>query len=123
MDRPGLVAGAGAGIAAYAWVASGLESFTGPAYAAAVVPGLALLVLAARTPDRPARLDRSVVTGTGVAVAVGAWQLAQYLSAPRDEHPTLSSMADELLEARPLRAAVVVAWLLIGWRLARPATT
>ena len=49
-----------------------------------------------------------------------AWELLAYSLSPRDDYPTLSSIADTALSPRPLEAAAFVAWLAVGRRLARP---
>ena len=54
-----------------------------------------------------------------VAGAVGLWQLAAYLQAPRHDHPTLSSLANALLDSQPARTAAFVVWVLGAVRLAR----
>jgi hypothetical protein len=46
-----------------------------------------------------------------VVAALGAWQLAAWAQSPRDEHPTLSSLTNAVLDARPVRAAAVALWL------------
>ena len=47
----------------------------------------------------------------------GLWQLAAYLQHPRDEHPTLSSLANALLDSQPARAAAFVLWILAAVEL------
>ena len=55
-----------------------------------------------------------------VLVALGGlWQLAAYLQHPRDEHPTLSSLANGLLDSQPARAAAFVLWIVATVRLSR----
>jgi hypothetical protein len=51
--------------------------------------------------------------------ALLAWELVAYSLSPRATHPTLSSIADAALGPRPIEAAAFVAWLALGWRLAR----
>jgi hypothetical protein len=46
-----------------------------------------------------------------VLVVGGAlWQLAAYVQHPREDHPTLSSLANGLLDSQPARVAAFVAW-------------
>ena len=54
-----------------------------------------------------------------VLVAGGLWQLAAYLQHPRHEHPTLSSLANGLLDSQPARAAAFLVWVLATLELAR----
>ena len=49
----------------------------------------------------------------------GLWQLAAYLQHPRDEHPTLSSLANGLLDSQPARAAAFVLWIVAAVGLSR----
>ncbi len=48
---------------------------------------------------------------------LAVFEVAAYLSSPRRDHPTLSSMADALMNTHPGRAAVFALWLLLGWAL------
>jgi hypothetical protein len=54
-----------------------------------------------------------------LAAALGGWELASFLHHPRPAHPTLSSLANDVLGHHPARAAAMVAWLAIGTALAR----
>jgi hypothetical protein len=109
-------------LAAYAWWVSGVPHFTLAALVAVEVPGL-LVVAAARRRGGPRR-HRSVRRGLAPWVAVlgalAGWELLAYSFDPRAAHPTLSSMADAALRPRPLEATAFLAWLALGWRLARP---
>ncbi|HKY67308.1 MAG TPA: hypothetical protein VJM49_13095, partial [Acidimicrobiales bacterium] len=52
------------------------------------------------------------VAGWGVlAAAAAVWQLAAYLQQPRHDHPTLSSLANAVLDSHAARAGAFVAWL------------
>ncbi len=55
-----------------------------------------------------------------VLVALGAlWQLAAYLQHPGEAHPTLSSLANALLDSHPARAAAFVLWIIASLWLSR----
>ncbi len=55
-----------------------------------------------------------------VLLAVGGlWQLVAYLQHPRDDHPTLSSLTNALLDSQPARAAAFALWVLATVELAR----
>ena len=100
---------------AYGWWATGVAPFSGRATVAVLGAGAAAMVagrllLPARGPAAGAPA-RAVVTWALLAAAVAAWQLAAWLSTPRDEHPTLSSMTNEVLDARPVRALALAAWV------------
>ena len=51
-----------------------------------------------------------------VALAVG-WELVALFSSPREEHPTLSTITDEIMSVHPGRALVFALWLALGWLL------
>ena len=111
--------------AAYCWVAAGFRPFTWPMRIAVLVP---LLVATAWT-WRGRRIPRSVAQERAAAdrrcVAVWVvliasatmWELAALLSSPRDDHPTLSSIADDVMSTHPGRAATFALWLVVGWLL------
>ena len=115
--------GAGVAVGAYAWWVAGLEHFTATALAAVMVAA-ALAVGSARWPRRRAPADptRTMALRSWMVVlgALVVWELVAFSLSPRSTHPTLSSMADAALTARPLEAAAFVAWLAVGRRLARP---
>ena len=100
---------------------AGLPHFGAAALAAVGVPGLVVLSLAAVRPsgaDGAAR-GRSLSSWAALLGAGLAWELLAYSLRPRSEHPTLSSIADAALRPRLLEALAFVAWLWLGWALAR----
>lgn len=107
---------------AYAWWAAGLASFTWTATAAVAAAGLAFIIAGARRP-RPCQpggdARRSALAWTIVFALLAGWELAAYLQHPRADHPTLSSLADQLLAWRPARAVGFLAWMAIGAEMAR----
>jgi hypothetical protein len=115
------------GLIAYAWWAVGLAPFSAQATAAVVLAGVAAMAVGGR--DRPRRRsptdgdvsgDVSGVAPWAVLAAVaGAWQLAAYLQHPRADHPTVSSLANELLDSHPARAAAFLVWIAAARWLAR----
>ena len=54
-----------------------------------------------------------------LAVAVGSWQLAAYVQHPREDHPTLSSLVNALLDSQPARAAAFLLWIATAVALGR----
>ena len=54
-----------------------------------------------------------------LAALIVAWELQAFLQHPRQEHPTLSSLSNELLASTPSRAVALLAWLALGAWLAR----
>jgi hypothetical protein len=111
------------GLVAYAWWAVGLAPFSARATAAVVLAGVAAMAVG-RLRRRPRRSSSDVdVSGiarwAGLAAVAGAWQLAAYLQHPRADHPTVSSLANELLDSHPARAAAFLVWIAAAWWLAR----
>ncbi len=119
------VSAATAGIAVllgYAWWAVARPPFSGSATAAVLAAGFIAAAVGARRSRRP---TWTVVEARRawpwlLVLAAGAlWQLAAYLQHPRDQHPTLSSLANGLLDSQPARAAALVLWVLATMELAR----
>jgi hypothetical protein len=111
------------GLVAYAWWAVGLAPFSAQATAAVVVAGVAAMAVG-RSQRRPRRSPGDGdVSGlgrwAGLAAVAAAWQLAAYLQHPRADHPTVSSLANELLDSHPARAAAFLVWIAAAWWLAR----
>ena len=111
-----------AGLLAYGWWATGLTPFSAAATAAAVGAGAVAMVVGARLSPRPAPplpTARDLLAWAALLAALAAWQLVAYFQHPRSDHPTLSSMANGLLDTHPARALAFAAWALVGARLAR----
>jgi hypothetical protein len=113
-----------AAIGAYCWFSADLRPFTIPIGAAVAIPAVVVAVLAWRRPDSRASIAADQKTARRLAAPwavlfglLTAFEVAAYLSSPRRDHPTLSSMADALMNTHPGRAAVFALWLLLGWAL------
>lgn len=110
----------------YAWIAAGLRPFTYPedlAVALPVIPVLVATLFWRATPppeSSPATkpTERATVVWVALLVALVAWELAAYASTPRDDHPTLSSIADSIMSTHPGRTFVFALWLALGAALA-----
>jgi hypothetical protein len=116
----------GIALIGYAWVVAGLRPFTEPENVLVALPIVVVAVLAARrgrSDPEPARRSvpapRGAAVWAGLTAAVVAWELVALFSSPRDDHPTLSSIADRIMSVHVGRAAVVVVWLALGVALAR----
>jgi hypothetical protein len=112
----------GAGAVAFAWVATSLEPFSWPAHIAVLGSGVVAVAIGARgRPALPAPAASFVGVGGWVVlvVALAVWEVSSYLQQPREDHPTLSSIADGALDGHPVRAAAFVVWLALGVDLAR----
>ena len=108
--------------AAYAWVAAGLRPFTWPALASVAIAGAVAIILGTRhrQPSKSSADDRSGALTWGILCALLAgWELAAYVQSPRADHPTLSVLADQLLDWHPARALAFLAWMVVGVDLAR----
>jgi len=111
----------------YSWIAAGFRPFTKPEDIVVALPVIPVLVLAlwwrGSAPDRAAT-DSTQTASRGTAmwlvllVALVVWELAAYASTPRDDHPTLSSIADSIMSTHPGRAALFALWLALGAALA-----
>jgi hypothetical protein len=108
-------------VGAYGWWSVGLPPFSAAATLAVVLAGAAATALGIcrRCPIAPRRPDTSVAPWAVLAAVAGAWQLAAYLQHPRDDHPTLSSLANAALGSQAARTAAFVAWLLTTVAVAR----
>ena len=107
-----------------AWAVS-LPPFSGTATTAVVAAGVVAMVVGAarsnRAPSRPVEPPAPAAVAPWAVLAAGlaAWQLAAYLQSPRRDHPTLSSLANALLDSHPARTLAFVLWLAAAWALAR----
>jgi hypothetical protein len=122
LARGGVLGAAGAAaVLAYAWWAVGRPPFSATATAAVVLAGVAAMACGAlRRRDGRTHVDAPRAgVWAAVALAVGVWQVAAYLQHPRDEHPTLSSLANALLDSHPARAAAFALWLVAAAMLGR----
>jgi hypothetical protein len=120
--RPLVDVSVGVAVAAIAWWVTGLEPFSLEMTIVVLGAGLAAVALGSRN-RRPqatgAPPTHGGVAWVVIAAALAAWQLAAYLQHPRSEHPTLSSLANELLDNHPARAVAFVAWCVVAYQLAR----
>jgi hypothetical protein len=117
---------------AYAVAASYTRPFTLAADALTAIPlAVAVVVMAARMRGAgpsdviPSGRDREPSTGStrwsrlwAIAAAVAvSWELYCFLSAPRSEHPTLSTLIDLLDSTRIGKITGFALWLALGWYL------
>lgn len=101
-------------VAAYAWWATGLPTFTLASTLAVVGAGVGAMAIGRHAGGPRARplLRRADIVAWGVLFgALTVWELAAFVQLPRVEHPTLSSLTDALLDTHPARALAFVAWL------------
>ena len=123
VDRRVALAVAAGGAGAYAWWATGLRPFTWPALFAVAAAGIATILVGIRRRRPPFQPPAGAASGALIwgivfAVLVG-WELAAYLQQPRADHPTLSALADRVIDWRPARALAFLAWITLGADLSR----
>ncbi|MFP5375266.1 MAG: hypothetical protein ACLGIO_00595 [Acidimicrobiia bacterium] len=99
----------------------GLAPFSASATAAVLGAGVAAMARGARLPPRPRPPvpGQAAIAWAALVAAAAAWQVAAYVQHPREDHPTISSLANALLDPRPARAAAFVAWLVAAAGLSR----
>ncbi len=106
--------------AGYAWWAAGLRPFTWPALIAVGVAGVAAVAVGARRRARTgASHSGGAVVWAVLVVLLAGWEVAAYVQAPRVDHPTLSSLANQVVDWRPARALAFLLWVAAGVDLAR----
>jgi hypothetical protein len=118
----GRIAAAAAGIGLYAVVAATARPLTDPAAVAVLLPGLALFAYGARrTPTTTVRAGRAtVVAWLALCLVFLAWELVAYRWGNDAAHPTLSLLADPVLDTYPGRLAGYLLWLGTGaWLVTR----
>jgi hypothetical protein len=102
----------------YSWAAAYWRPFTWPMYIATAIPIVAGLVIVRRHAtsagtDPPAARSGLAVWGTLFALAL-VWELTAYFSSPRQDHPTLSTIADNVMSSHLGRSAAFALWLALG---------
>jgi hypothetical protein len=109
-------------VVGYSWLATGLRAFTIPVDVAVGVPTLILLGLSWHRSrlgrveaDRPPR--SSLMVWAALLGALALWELIAYVASPRQDHPTLSSISDDITSGHPARAVVFALWLVLGLHL------
>jgi hypothetical protein len=131
-------------VLAYSWWVTTFRPFTWQIRVATAIPGVFLLLLAARDHRRraalrawvaswrlvqgrhePSPLWRRVVWRGGTVywslliAAISVWELLARLHAPRSLYPTLSSLSDSVTRVHAIRFLAFVLWLLFGRDLLR----
>lgn len=74
---------------------------------------------ATRQSPRSAAGKRATWAWGLLAALVCVWELQAFVQHPRREHPTLSSLSNELLVSPTSRAIALLAWLALGVWVAR----
>ena len=71
------------------------------------------------TPMTPGTWTAGLAGWAGLATALVAFQMANFLQSPRDTYPTVSSLINLVFETHAFRAAGFAVWLRLGWGLLR----
>jgi hypothetical protein len=110
-------------LAAYAWWVVALAPFSWGETAAVVLAGAAAMAVGARErrgrPSAGEGVPVGIAAWAALAATAVAWQLAAYLQHPRADHPTLSSLTNEVLDSHLARAVAFVVWIVAARGLAR----
>jgi hypothetical protein len=108
-------------LVAYGWWATGLRPFAATTTAAVVGAGVVAIAVGSRGRWRAVSAVgvRDGVVWILLLGALAAWQLAAFFQQPRSQHPTLSSMANTVLDTHLARTLAFLAWLVGAARLAR----
>jgi hypothetical protein len=51
--------------------------------------------------------------------AAGLWELAAFVQLPRADHPTISSLANQVFDSHVVRALAFAGWMAAGFGIAR----
>jgi len=111
-------------VAVYGWWAVGLPPFSGTATVAVIGAGAAAAAWAGwhrrRSGSRAGGTQEARLAPWAVLTAAAVvWQLAAFVQRPRDDHPTLSSLANTALDSHAARTAAFVAWVIATVALVR----
>jgi Na+/proline symporter len=112
----------GAATLCYVSIGGGLSPFTWPAMVSTTIGGLVIFVVAWRRSNASTAVLASrsgLVAWAAWLAAVTGWELWALSMHPRSSHPTLSSLLNNLIETHPGRSVALLAWLGLGWWLAR----
>jgi hypothetical protein len=108
-------------VVGYAWMATGLQPFTVPALVATLGGGVVAITMGRRF--SPPAATGAAVNGAWLWATLGGaailWELQAFLQHPRSDHPTVSSLTNELLQSHLPRSGAMLVWLATGWWLAR----
>jgi hypothetical protein len=115
------------GVVVYAWIAAALRPFTLPEYVLVALPMIPVVVFTGRRalsepPEGAAIAEgdwhRAALLWLAVLLVLVTWELLALFSSPRDDHPTLSYLADRVMSTHAGRTVVFLAWLVLGAALA-----
>lgn len=107
-------------VAVLAWGATSLQPFTHPALAVTLLTGMAVVVLGSQSrKTHPAALRTSPTLWIVLIAALALWELIAFVQLPRVDHPTLSSLANQVFDSHLVRATAFAAWVAAGFGIAR----
>lgn len=108
-------------VLAYSWWAVSLPPFSATATTVVLLSGVAASLAggARRDTARVAPAAPGAAAWSALAAVAVAWEVLAYVQHPRGDHPTLSSLANAVLDSQPARAAAFILWLMATLELAR----
>ncbi len=91
---------------------------------AVAVGGALVLAATSAAAPRPTLVTLGAWTAglagwAGLATALVAFQMANFVQSPRDTYPTVSSLINLVFDTHAIRAAGFAVWLGLGWCLLR----
>jgi ammonia channel protein AmtB len=101
-------------VGSFAWWVTGLPPFSTAATVAVVGSGAVAAMVSSsgrRAPGDDVVTPRSAAIWGALAAAFATWQVNALVRHPRSEHPTLSSLANAVLDPRPVRTLAFMGWL------------
>jgi hypothetical protein len=109
-----------AALVAYGWWATSLPAFSASAALAVLGAGVVAMGLGTmhRRPSSGAVHRRDLAVWLVLAAALAGWQLAAFVQEPRSSHPTISSIANAVLETQLAQAIAFAGWFLAAIKLA-----
>jgi hypothetical protein len=112
-----------AAVLGWSWFVAGLTPFAAGTTVAVLASGLGAVAVGARWWAGPAAPPKVTLAAAwpwlAVAGVLAVWQLVAFAQAPRDDHPTISSLTNAALDGRAVRAAAFAGWLLVAAWLGR----
>jgi hypothetical protein len=121
--RAWLIAAAATVAVVYSWVAAAFRPFTRPEEVMVAIPIVLVAAAAARRRSSgvPAASEitprvrrRGAAIWLALIAAIVLWELIALFSSPREDHPTLSSVADRIMSVHIGRAVMFLLWLMAG---------
>lgn len=107
--------------AGYSWWAAQLPPFSIASHVAVFGAAIAVVVLGTRLERRGTERRANITAVTALpwvalVIAVVGFELFNFFQHPRGDHPTMSSLINEV-DVLPVRRVMYLGWLALGWHL------